>query len=105
MLVRNARKHRRAPFTELANSLQLDVSESTICRTLAGEGYHRRVARRRPFLTKVQKQGRMRWAREYMHWDEDDWGGVEFSVALLLVSGLQEDMRTKSQWRLGPSSW
>ncbi|GLB38612.1 putative encoded by [Lyophyllum shimeji] len=79
LLVRNARKTRRAPFAELANSLQLNVSASTVRRRLAEEGYHRRVARKCPFLRKDQKNSRMYWVRLYRLWGEVEWGKVEFS--------------------------
>ncbi|GLB37419.1 putative DDE superfamily endonuclease [Lyophyllum shimeji] len=79
MLTRNAKRNRRTPFAELANSLQLNVSASTVRRALGEKGFHRRVALRRPHLRKAQKQSRMRWMRMYRQWGEEDWGKVEFS--------------------------
>lgn len=79
LIVRNAIKARCKPFRELANELQLDVSASTIRRVLDEKGYHRRVARKCPYLRKDQKQARQRWAKQYEQWTDEDWARVIFS--------------------------
>ncbi|GLB43950.1 putative encoded by [Lyophyllum shimeji] len=78
LLTRTAVKERRMPLGELANTLQLNVSASTVRRALAEKGYHRRVARKRPYLRKDQKRSRMRWAKLYEQWDNEAWGRVIF---------------------------
>ncbi|GLB38751.1 putative DDE superfamily endonuclease [Lyophyllum shimeji] len=78
-LKRTARKNRRLPFTELGNAAGLSVSTSTVRNVLAAEGYHRRVAKKVPYLTPRQKKSRMYWARKYRGWTEREWGRVSFS--------------------------
>ena len=59
-IVRLARQNRRMPFREITNILPTRISESTVRRVLAARGYHRRVARRVPFINR-----RQRWLRKY----------------------------------------
>jgi hypothetical protein len=42
--------------------LGLDISESTVCNVMAKAGYHHRVAKKAPYLTKNHKQARIYWA-------------------------------------------
>ncbi|GLB45817.1 putative DDE superfamily endonuclease [Lyophyllum shimeji] len=79
LLIRTARKERRVPFRELANSLQLQVSASTVRRTFAEAGYHRRVARKRPYLRKDQRKARMYWVKLYRPLGITGWALVSFS--------------------------
>lgn len=74
-----ARKSRRKPFREIGNELDPPVSETTIRNVLRARGYHRRIARRVPYLTKMQKIHRIVWARLYAKWKEADWAKVIWS--------------------------
>lgn len=78
LVTRIAVNHRRKPFHEIANEIAPKISESTIRNILAAKGYHRRVARKVPYLTKTHKMNRMRWARLYksftmLHWKNVIW--------------------------------
>ena len=42
---------RRMPYKELASTLQLNLSEATIRKSLAQISYHRRIARPKPWLS------------------------------------------------------
>ena len=78
-IVRNARKNRRISFRELRNQATADISTTTIRRVLADKGYHRRVARKVPYLTKMQKRARLAWARQNKDMELQDWRRVIFS--------------------------
>ena len=54
LLIKTTRKERRTPFGELRNKLGLQVGETTVRTILAQAGYHRRVARKKPFLSQIQ---------------------------------------------------
>lgn len=86
-IVRTAVKDRRMPFQEIANSLDPPVSDATIRNVLADEGYHRRVARKVPYLRASHKCDRMRWARKYKPFDDDDWGKVIWSDECYIYLG------------------
>lgn len=63
-LLNMARQSCRMPLGELGNQSIPSVCEQTARRTLARFGYHRRKARRVPFLTPVKKDRRITIARE-----------------------------------------
>ncbi|GLB39040.1 putative encoded by [Lyophyllum shimeji] len=86
-LARTAVKERRLPFTELGNATNLNVSTSTIRNALAAEGFHRRVAKKVPYLTKAHKKSRMYWARKYRSWLLREWGKVIFSDECYIYLG------------------
>lgn len=78
-IVRTALKTRRAPFREISNQLEGEVCEETVRSVLRERGYHRRVARKVPYLTRSHKQARMSWARMYAKYKKRDWGRVMWS--------------------------
>jgi len=78
-IVRNARKNRRMAFGEIRNQVTANISTSTVRRVLADEGYHRRVARKVPYLTKGHKQARLAWARRNKGMAFEDWTRIIFS--------------------------
>jgi transposase len=78
-IVRIAQKGRRLAFGEVRNQATADISTSTIRRVLADEGYHRRVARKVPYLTKVHKQARLAWAKRNKGMGSEDWRKIIFS--------------------------
>jgi transposase len=72
-MVRDTLKNRRKPFQEIGHRAAENVSESTVRRVLDEQGFHRRVARKVPFLTQAQKHKRLRWAQEFADIDEKEW--------------------------------
>ena len=64
---------------QLQNQVTADISTSTVRRILDGEGYHRWVARRVPYLTKKHKQARLAWAKKNKGMSREDWGQIIFS--------------------------
>lgn len=79
VVTRTAKKNRRKPFAEIGNTIEPNVSESKIHKVLAEANLHQRVARKVPFLTKVQIQKRMAWAKKYCGFSEEDWQKVIWS--------------------------
>ncbi|KIJ91109.1 hypothetical protein K443DRAFT_14676 [Laccaria amethystina LaAM-08-1] len=65
LVVRNCVKDRRKPFQQIAQDTNLNISERIIRNAAADAGYHRRVARKVPFLTALQKRKRVVWAKEF----------------------------------------
>lgn len=79
LVLRTAITHRRKAFREIANEMLPKISESTVRNILAAEGYHRRAARKVPYLTKRHKIDRMRWAQLYKAFTNVDWAKVIWS--------------------------
>jgi transposase len=86
-IVRTAHKNRRAPFSEIRNLVGLKADEITIRRVLNHAGYHRRVARKVPFLTKLHRHARMAWARLYHKYSLQQWARVIWSDEAYIYLG------------------
>jgi transposase len=86
-IVRTARKERRTPFSKIGNQLGLNVTDTTIRHVLSSAGYHRRVARKVPFLTKLHRHARMAWARRYRAYKHCDWSKVIWSDEAYIYLG------------------
>ena len=72
-MVQDTLKNRIKPFQEIGHQAAENVSESTVRRALDEQGFHRRVARKVPFLTQAQKRKRLQWAQEFVDIDEKEW--------------------------------
>ena len=49
---------------------------STSSKTFAQEGYHRRVACQKPFLSAINKEKHLQFAVNYLNWTVQDWARV-----------------------------
>jgi transposase len=74
-IVRELRKDRRAPFKEIGNRVG-GISEWQVRVVAAESGYHRRVARRKPFLKPSMVKRRIQWAKEN---SGRDWTRIVFT--------------------------
>lgn len=79
MVVSEARKNRRLCLAALGKSVNPNVSSSTIRRVLSDAGYHRRVARHKPYLRRDQIRLRLQWAKKYRLWRINHWQHVMWS--------------------------
>jgi hypothetical protein len=71
-------ENRRKTMSEIAQlcDLGFHVSEKTLRQAFAKEGYHRRTARKKPFLDDIKREKRLRFALAHQHWTRDDWRRV-----------------------------
>ena len=69
----SSQKNRRLPLREVAELAGVNASTDVLHTAFATEGYHRRVARVRPFLTPQAKEKRLDWAQHYADWTRADW--------------------------------
>ena len=105
LLVRNATKSRRTNLLTLGSEVQPKLSTTTVRRILVHEGYHRRVARRAPYLTKAHKKARVAWAEEHQGDTTETWSQVIFSdecyVCIDELQGriLSRAVLMKNSWR------
>jgi transposase len=67
---------RRLRLDILAYQEGLEHCTATIRQALLKEGYKRRVARKKPWLTQAHKDKRLRWALEHVHWTDRQWTSV-----------------------------
>ena len=66
-------ENRRKPLWEIALLCNIKASDDTLRRAFASEGFHRRVARKKPFLDESAKASRLNWCTERVHWTVEDW--------------------------------
>jgi len=71
--------NRRLPLSEVAKLAGVQASDRSLRRIFRSQGYNRRIARVKPFLTAAAKQRRLQWAQQFQDWREGDWGEVIFS--------------------------
>lgn len=64
---------------ELNDKLETEISEQTIRRTLHVAGFNGRIARKKPFISKVNKKRRMDFAKTYRNYDATWWNNVIFA--------------------------
>jgi len=72
-----ASSHNRSlPFASLANLIGIRVSQDVIGQALHQDGFHRRVARQKPFFTDKIKQRQYDFALLYADWRIEKWRRV-----------------------------
>jgi len=68
--------NRRLTYSEVADLCGIQASEKTLRKAFSLEGYHRRKARKKPFLDERTKGLRLNFALQYRHWTREDWRRV-----------------------------
>ena len=82
-VLRDIKNNRTAPYADIAKSIE-GVTARQVRDIATAAGYHRRVARRKPYLTPAQIEKRMAWAEANR---ERDWGKVIFTDETRLEIG------------------
>jgi hypothetical protein len=66
-------RNRRMSFYKLADVLNWGVKKDAICTALIQEGFHCRLAMRKPLISPKNKQIRWDWALEHVNWTMAQW--------------------------------
>lgn len=66
-----SRQNRRMSFAQLAEVLDFGVKKDAIRSALLREGFHRRLAMRKPPISEKNRQLRLAWAIEHKEWTMD----------------------------------
>jgi len=88
-----SQKNRCLPLAEVAQLARVQANEVTLPKVFTEEGYHRRIARARLYLSRLGKEKRLDWAHHYADWTRADWSKViwsdkaDFNVGGLSASG------------------
>ena len=77
--IRTNKHTRRLSLSTLKKDLHLSVHEHTIHSALQQAGYFHRVARHRPYLNKLDRSRRLKFAKEHRDWTKEQWAHVLFS--------------------------
>lgn len=65
--------------TEISNRIKKNISVETVRRTLCEEGYHSRLARKKPYISKTNREKQLQFAKTYVNCDNNFWKSVIFS--------------------------
>ena len=60
-------------LSTIANELGIQISNRTLHCLFCHQGYHHRIARTKPFLTKKSKKAYLTFANQYWDWAATDW--------------------------------
>lgn len=77
--ITKSHKSRRASPKTIIDELGFKCSEETLIKAIYGLGFHRRIARRCPVLSNIQKKKRLAYARLVRHMGLDYWKTVNFT--------------------------
>ena len=64
--------NRHEPLRDITNTLNLDVHSDTLRKEIQAFGLNHRKQRRRPYLSPKQKEARLKFAEEHIHWTIED---------------------------------
>ncbi|KAF2900241.1 hypothetical protein ILUMI_05950 [Ignelater luminosus] len=73
---------------ELQHSLGVNISESTVRNVLRKEGYHGRTARRKYWISNINKVNRLEFAKKYQNKPQEFWNQVRRLSAIIDAKGL-----------------
>ncbi len=88
--ITETRDQRRKPLVEISNILNLNVHPQTLRKELVDMGLGHRIERKRPYLSPKQKEACLKFAKEHIHWTEEDWRRVGFTDEMGLQTGANQ---------------
>jgi transposase len=86
---------RRLSVMSIIRNLQLDVHPDTLKFALKDLGYNHRIARRRPFLKKLDRKRRLQFAKRHAHFTVEDWKAFIWTDEMSVKIGME---RTTQDW-------
>jgi hypothetical protein len=86
---------RRLSVMSILRNLQLDVHPDTLKLALKDLGYNHRIARRRPFLKKLDRKRRLQFARRHAHFTVEDWKAFIWTDEMSVKIGME---RSTQDW-------
>lgn len=79
--------NRRMSFTKLAEVLDFGVKKQAIRTALLREGFHRRLAMRKPPISEKNRQIRLQWALEHVDWTLEQWYQILWTDETWITGG------------------
>ena len=77
------KSNKRKAVSEVANemlySLRIQISPQTVRNRLYTQGFHERIARRKPYINSKNRIARKKWAKEMLSKPYDFWKRVIFT--------------------------
>jgi transposase len=87
--VTSTKRTRRLTYLQIAEERwpEGEVGADSVKYALHSRGYRRRVALRKPPLSEENKKNRLEWAREHLHWSEEQWSTILWSDETWVKAG------------------
>jgi hypothetical protein len=73
----------------IIQDLQLDIGITQLEHNLNGLGYNHWIARRRPFLKKLDRKHRLQFTRRHAHFTVEDWKAFMWADKMSVKVGIQ----------------
>jgi len=80
-------QNRQMSFQKLAEALDFGVKKDAIRNTLLKEGFHRRLALRKPPISEKNQRIRLAWAQEHIGWSMDQWYNILWTDETWITGG------------------
>jgi transposase len=80
---------RRMTYLQLAEALwpEGEIGAESVRYALKARGYRRRIALRKPLILEANRVVRLEWAREHLHWTEEQWFEILWSDETWVTAG------------------
>jgi Transposase len=85
----------RLSTPSIIRDLQLEVHPNTLKHTLKDLGYNHRIARRRPFLKKLDRKRHLQFAKHHAHLTVEDWKAYIWTDEMSVKIGME---RSTQEW-------
>ena len=80
-------RNRRLSFQQLAEELDLGVGRWAIRAALIKEGFHRRLAMRKPPISERNRVIRLQWAQDHVNWTQPQWNSILWTDETWITGG------------------
>jgi hypothetical protein len=74
-------------YEKLATTLNIGVKKGAIRAALEKEGFHRRLAMRKPPISEKNRRLRLQWAQEHVNWTMDQWYKILWTDETWVTAG------------------
>ena len=82
-----SKENRRISYNQLTKTLNFSVKRYTIRTTLLKEGFHRRLAMRKPPISATNQRIRKEWAKEHVNWTMEQWYSILWTDETWITGG------------------
>ena len=80
-------RNRHLSFQQLAEELDFGVGRKAIRAALVKEGFHRRLAMRKPPISERNRVIRLQWAEEHLNWTQAQWNSILWTDETWITGG------------------
>ena len=89
-------------FAKLSEALDFGVKKDAIRNALLREGFHRRLAMRKPPVTEKNRNLRLVWAQEHVNWTPEQWYQILWTDKTRITGGRHTRMWVSGIWPFRP---